>query len=100
MMTGQNRHLSSSDCRFAVTQACVVPVQDAVRGEMPVAFVVPNGTDEPDIDELKQFTIANGPAYQHPRRIWFQPTLPLAGTNKIDRNQLADEARHRVNSED
>jgi len=61
---------------------------------------VPNGSDEPDVDELKQFTIANGPAYQHPRRIWFQRTLPLAGTNKIDRKQLADEARHRVNSED
>ena len=83
----------------AVTQACVVPVSDAVRGAMPVAFVVPANADEPDVDELKQFTIANGPAYQHPRRIWFQPTLPLAGTNKIDRKQLADEARHRVKSE-
>ena len=84
----------------AVTQACVVPVHDAVRGEMPVAFVVPNGSDEPEVNELKQFTIANGPAYQHPRKIWFQRTLPLAGTNKIDRKQLADEARNRVNSED
>jgi acyl-coenzyme A synthetase/AMP-(fatty) acid ligase len=36
-------------------------------------------------DELKQFTIANGPAYAHPRRIVFVEELPLNGPGKIDR---------------
>jgi acyl-CoA synthetase (AMP-forming)/AMP-acid ligase II len=39
-------------------------------------------------DELKRFALANGPAYQHPRRVFFLDQLPLAGTNKIDRAKL------------
>jgi acyl-CoA synthetase (AMP-forming)/AMP-acid ligase II len=39
-------------------------------------------------DALKQFALANGPAYQHPRRIFLIKELPLAGTNKIDRDRL------------
>jgi acyl-CoA synthetase (AMP-forming)/AMP-acid ligase II len=48
-------------------------------------------------DELKKFALANGPAYQHPRRVFLLRELPLAGTNKIDRELLrkwvADGAR-------
>ena len=39
-------------------------------------------------DELRQFALANGPAYQHPRRVFFLDQLPLAGTNKIDHARL------------
>jgi acyl-CoA synthetase (AMP-forming)/AMP-acid ligase II len=39
-------------------------------------------------DEIKQFALANGPAYQHPRRVYFLKELPLSGTNKIDRERL------------
>jgi len=39
-------------------------------------------------DEIKQFALANGPAYQHPRRVFFLAQFPLAGTNKVDREQL------------
>jgi len=39
-------------------------------------------------EDLKQFALANGPAYQHPRRVFFLDQLPLAGTNKIDQKQL------------
>ncbi len=72
----------------AVAQACVVPVPDELKGMKPVAFVVPR----PPVteDELKQYTLANGPAYAHPRRVWFLEELPLAGTNKIDRRKLAE----------
>jgi len=38
--------------------------------------------------DLKQFTIAHGPAYQHPRRVFFLEQLPLAGTNKVDQPYL------------
>ena len=39
-------------------------------------------------DEIKQFALANGPAYQHPRRVFFLEQFPLAGTNKVDREEL------------
>jgi acyl-CoA synthetase (AMP-forming)/AMP-acid ligase II len=39
-------------------------------------------------DDLKQFALGHGPAYQHPRRVFFVDQLPLAGTNKIDQKQL------------
>jgi acyl-CoA synthetase (AMP-forming)/AMP-acid ligase II len=39
-------------------------------------------------EDLKQFALANGPAYQHPRRVFFLEQFPLAGTNKVDRELL------------
>jgi acyl-CoA synthetase (AMP-forming)/AMP-acid ligase II len=72
----------------AIDQACVVPVADAVRGQMPVAFVVRAPGAALTEDEVKRFALANAPPYQHPRHVWFADELPLAGTNKIDRKLL------------
>ena len=36
---------------------------------------------------VKAFALANAAPYLHPRRVWFLPEMPLAGTNKIDRAQ-------------
>ena len=38
---------------------------------------------------MKSVALANAPAYQHPRRVFFLDELPLAGTNKIDKRALA-----------
>ena len=76
----------------AVHQACVVPVPDELKAHKPVAFVVPRPGATLSEDELKQFALVNGPAYQHPRRIWFLDELPLASTNKIDRRRLTEQA--------
>jgi acyl-CoA synthetase (AMP-forming)/AMP-acid ligase II len=76
----------------AVHQACVVPVPDELKAHKPVAFVVPRAGADLSEDEIKQFALANAPAYQHPRRVWFLDELPLASTNKIDRRQLAERA--------
>lgn len=75
-----------------VAQACVVPVEDEVRGHMPVAWVVPVQGAAPDEEEVKRFALANGPAVEHPRRVFFLAELPLGGTNKIDRRELAARA--------
>jgi long-chain acyl-CoA synthetase len=55
---------------------------------VPYAFVVLRGGAKTTEDELKQFALANAPAYQHPRRVFFLEQFPLAGTNKVDREQL------------
>ena len=75
-----------------IAQACVVPVEDEVRGHMPVAWVVRARDAAPDEAAVKRFALAHGPAYAHPRRVFFLSRLPLGGTNKIDRRQLAARA--------
>ncbi len=77
----------------AVQQAAVVPLPDEERGQMPVAFIVPRPGTTPSYGEIKTFSLANGPAYQHPRRIEFVEDLPWAGTNKVDRKALIARAR-------
>ncbi|HXV09671.1 MAG TPA: class I adenylate-forming enzyme family protein [Burkholderiales bacterium] len=72
----------------AVHQAFVMPFDHEMKGQVPYAFVVPRAGAQLTEDEVKQFALANGPAYQHPRRVFFLKELPLAGTNKIDSGQL------------
>jgi long-chain acyl-CoA synthetase len=75
-----------------IEQACVVPVPDEIKGYKPSAFVVPMDGKRLDENTVKEFALANGPAYQHPRQVVFMPSLPLTGTNKIDRKQLTERA--------
>ena len=74
----------------AVHQAYVMPFAHELKGHVPYAFVVLRAGKSATEDELKQFALANGPAYQHPRRVFFLEQLPLAGTNKIDQNKLRE----------
>lgn len=75
-----------------VLQSCVVPVDDEIKGAKPVAFVVRRAGAEIGEEALKQYMLANAPAYQHPRRVWFLDQMPLATTNKIDRTALRRQA--------
>jgi acyl-CoA synthetase (AMP-forming)/AMP-acid ligase II len=72
----------------AVHQALVMPFDHELKGQVPYAFVVPRGGAKVSEEEIKQFALANGPAYQHPRRVFFLEQFPLAGTNKVDRERL------------
>jgi long-chain acyl-CoA synthetase len=71
-----------------VSQAAVVPIDDEVKGQKPVAFIIPKAGRHPPEDDIKQFALTNGPVYQHPRFVWIVHKLPLASTNKIDRGAL------------
>jgi long-chain acyl-CoA synthetase len=82
-----------------VSQAAVVPVDDDIKGQKPVAFIIPKAGRHPTVDEIKQYALANAPAYQHPRFVWFLDKLPLASTNKIDRAALHQLAEERVSAE-
>jgi long-chain acyl-CoA synthetase len=72
----------------AVAEVSVVPLPHRVKGEVPVAMVVRAKGRDVSEEELKQFFIANAPAYAHPRRIAFVAELPLNGPGKIDRKAV------------
>jgi acyl-coenzyme A synthetase/AMP-(fatty) acid ligase len=79
-----------------VAQAAVVPIDDEIKGQKPVAFVIPKAGCAPSEDALKQFALANAPAYQHPRFVWFVDEFPLASTNKVDRAALRKAAEEKL----
>jgi len=79
-----------------IAHAAVVPIDDEIKGQKPVAFVVAEPGKHPSEDEIKRFALANAPAYQHPRFVWRIDALPLASTNKIDRGALRRMAQERL----
>jgi long-chain acyl-CoA synthetase len=79
-----------------IAQACVVPIEDDIKGEKPVAFVILKPGKILTDNDVKQYALKQAPAYQHPRFVWFVDKLPLSSTNKVDRNALKREAEARV----
>jgi acyl-coenzyme A synthetase/AMP-(fatty) acid ligase len=76
-----------------VRDVSVVPVPHEVKGQVPVAFVVRNVESKLGEKELIGHYLERGPAYAHPRRIFFIDEMPLAATGKTDRQALASRAR-------
>jgi len=79
-----------------VRDVAVVPVLHASKGAVPVAFVVPHDTGLALEEEIKSFFLERGPAYAHPRRVFFRDSLPLSGTGKLDRTVLQQIAAEEV----
>jgi acyl-CoA synthetase (AMP-forming)/AMP-acid ligase II len=79
-----------------IAQACVVPIEDDIKGQKPVAFVILKPGKHLTDGEVKHYALKHAPAYQHPRFVWFVDRLPLSSTNKVDRNVLKREAAARV----
>ncbi len=82
-----------------VEQSAVIPVPDEIKGTKPVAFVVRSAGAVVDEAAVKAHALAHAPAFMHPRRVWFLDALPLMGTNKIDKAQLAAWAAERLAAE-
>jgi long-chain acyl-CoA synthetase len=80
----------------SIQQASVIPVDDAIKGTKPVAFVVLKQGVQLSAEEVKAFALEHAPAYQHPRQVWLVDAFPLASTNKIDRALLKREAAKRL----
>jgi acyl-CoA synthetase (AMP-forming)/AMP-acid ligase II len=76
----------------SVAQAIVVPAPDDIKGQIPVAFIVPRPGSRPTVEAIKQYALENGAAYAHPRLVEFREQLPVSGTHKIDRTSLMAEA--------
>jgi long-chain acyl-CoA synthetase len=83
----------------SIQQASVIPVDDAIKGTKPVAFVVLKPGAHLSAEAVKAFALEHAPAYQHPRQVWFVDAFPLASTNKIDRAVLKREAARRLADE-
>jgi acyl-CoA synthetase (AMP-forming)/AMP-acid ligase II len=79
----------------SVDQVAIVPLADAERGQVPVAFVTLRSSEALSGAQLKEFALAHAPAYQHPRRVAILAELPLGATNKVDKKVLAAEAVRR-----
>jgi acyl-CoA synthetase (AMP-forming)/AMP-acid ligase II len=77
----------------AIADVGVVAAPHPVKGEAPVAWVVLKAGAEVTEDEVRQHFLANGPAYAHPRRVFFVDVLPVSSTNKLDRAALQQMAR-------
>ncbi|TQE99717.1 MAG: acyl--CoA ligase [Spiribacter salinus] len=75
-----------------IQQACVVPVEDEIKGYKPVAFVAVREGSVILEKDVQDFVLSAVPVYQYPRRIFFVSNMPLAGTNKVDREQLKEKA--------
>jgi acyl-CoA synthetase (AMP-forming)/AMP-acid ligase II len=75
-----------------IAQAIVVPAPDGIKGQIPIAFIVSRRGAAPTAAEIKEYALEHGPAYAHPRFIEFLDSLPVSGTQKIDRALLTAEA--------
>src|SRR5258708_18931861 len=71
-----------------VLQAAVLPVDHALKGQVPVAFVVAVPGAGLTEQAVKEWALAHRPPYQHPPRVFLLPHLPPAATNQIHRAAL------------
>ncbi len=74
----------------AVLQAAVIGVPDGLRGEVPVAFVIPKKGEEISTDELRNFARKSLPSFKTPRRIEIREDLPTGPTGKILKRRLRE----------
>ncbi len=73
-----------------VTQAAVIGVADESRGEVPVAFVLPQAEQDVDGQTLRNHVKTALAGYKVPRRVIISDDLPLGPTGKILKRKLRD----------
>lgn len=73
-----------------VADVAVVPRPDATKGTVPVAFVVEKVKGRITPQALKQYFLAHGPGWAHPRAIHIVAELPLTAAKKVDRARLKE----------
>ncbi|PLC52652.1 AMP-dependent synthetase [Pollutimonas nitritireducens] len=71
-----------------VEQVAVIGVDDAKKGQVVVAFVVPRPGSTLNADELIAWSRDNMSAYKVPKAIEFREALPMTASGKVKRNQL------------
>jgi len=74
----------------AVLQAAVIGVPDGLRGEAPVAFVIPKKDVTVTADELRNFARRKLAGFKTPKRIEIREDLPTGPTGKILKRKLRE----------
>jgi acyl-CoA synthetase (AMP-forming)/AMP-acid ligase II len=72
----------------AFAEVAVVGAPDDRWGEIPMAFVVGRGSEQPPADEVIRWARSRLAGYKIPRRIVYLETMPRNATGKILRNDL------------
>jgi malonyl-CoA/methylmalonyl-CoA synthetase len=76
-----------------VAAASVIGVADAVKGEVPVIFVVPDPVAPPDLQGLEAACRKGLASFKVPRRFLLIDELPRNAMGKVQKNLLADHYR-------
>ena len=74
----------------AVAEAAVTGVPDAVRGEVPVAFVVPAPGATPDAAALIAHCRTSLASFKVPRAVTFVDVLPKTALGKVEKRKLRE----------
>ena len=72
-----------------IQQACVIPIVDAIKGKKPGAIIVKRPGAALDENAVRAYSLNKGPAYSHPRWVYFVDSFPISGTGKLDRKAIA-----------
>ncbi len=73
-----------------VMQAAVIGIPDDLRGEVPVAFVMPKKDATPGEEALRAFARERLAGFKTPRRIVIREDLPTGPTGKILKRKLKE----------
>ncbi len=79
-----------------VAEVGVVSAPHLVKGEAPVAFVVPADDAHVSEEDLRSFALERVADYAHPRRVFFVEDLPRSATRKVQRHKLKEKTRERL----
>lgn len=74
----------------AVLQAAVIGMADGLRGEVPVAFVIPKKDMTISEEDLRNFARKSLASHKTPRRIDIREDLPTGPTGKILKRKLRE----------
>ncbi len=73
-----------------VVQSAVIGIADDLRGEVPVAFVIPAKDASVTEPDLRNFAKQRLPTFKVPRRIEIRENLPTGPTGKILKRRLRE----------
>lgn len=74
----------------SVLQSAVIGIPDGLRGEAPVAFVLPRKDATVREDELRNFARQRLAGFKTPKRVIIREDLPTGPTGKILKRKLRD----------
>jgi long-chain acyl-CoA synthetase len=82
-----------------VSESIVVPINDLIKNQKPVAFLISENQNYCDVLNIKNFVIHQLRPNAHPRHIWFVQYFPRTNLGKVNRIELSRLAESLVRGE-